>query len=66
MHHAINLYVIVSYTILGQCLVLELSYTGQCQPRACKHLSYICICAGNHCTYELASQYEHCIHCGFI
>ena len=39
MHHAINLYVIISYTILGQCLVLELSYTGQCLPRASKHLS---------------------------
>ena len=28
MHQAINLYVIVSYTKLGQCL--ELSCTGQC------------------------------------
>ena len=37
MYHAINLYVIVSYTILGQCLVLKLSCTGQCQPRASKH-----------------------------
>ena len=58
MHHAVNsyVYVIVSYTILGQCLVLELSHTAQCQPKACRHLSYVCIHADNHCTYVLASQ----------
>ena len=61
MYHAINLYVIVSYTILWQCLVLEFSYTGRCQPRPSKHLGYVCIHADNHCMYVLASQYEYTV-----